>query len=206
MQAEKNKASSADKEKARILTPEFRVSFPHLFKPSGMKGTSPDSHKYSVTMLFEKDSDLSIIKGAIKQAKINYFGPNKSEWPDDILSPVGDGDSPKNADKEGYKNHWVIKASSNQDQKPGVVDEHVKEILDQAKLYPGCYARAYVYAYVWEFPKGSKRYGIGFILDHVQKLRDGKSFAGKKPADQVFSPVAGADDGGEEATATDDGF
>ncbi len=34
---------------SKILTPEFRVSFPAVFEPSGMEG---QEKKYSVTMLF----------------------------------------------------------------------------------------------------------------------------------------------------------
>jgi hypothetical protein len=167
----------------RILTPEFRVSFPHLFKPSGFKGTAP---KYSVTMLFAKNSDLKSIKTAMRAAKIAEFGPNKDLWPTKIESPVVDGDDPKFADREGYKGHWAIKALSNEESKPGLVDQNVQPILEPSKFYPGCYARAYVFARVWEF--GGK-YGVQFILDHVQKTRDGKSFGGKKPADQVFTPI-----------------
>lgn len=178
-----------DKEKTRVLTPEFRVSYPHVFKAQAVKPT--DKPKYSVTMLFPKDTDLSAIKAAMREAKIAKFGA-KENWPDDLESPVTDGDKPKFADKEGYKGCWVIKASTNEDQKPGVVDENVKPILDSSKFYPGCFARAYVYAYCWEY---MGKQGVGFILDHVQKLRDGKSFGGKKPADQVFTPVnAGEDD------------
>lgn len=195
-----SKQQKADKEKSRLLTPEFRVSYPHVFKASSIKGSKP---KFSVTMLFDKTSDLSPIKNAIKNAKIAAFGPNPKDWPEDLESPVVDGDKQKHADKEGYKGHWAIKASTNEDQRPGVVDENVQPITDPSKFYPGCYARAYVYAYVWEF--GGKQ-GVGFILDHVQKLRDGKSFGGKKPADQVFTPVnTGGDDDGDFDGDSDDG-
>jgi hypothetical protein len=185
-----------DKDKCRIVTPEFRVSYPHVFKPSVMKGTN-NPPKYSITMLFPKDSDLTLIKTAIRDAKIAAFGA-KENWPDNIMSPVEDGDKPTRtgaARGEGYEGHWAIKASTNESQRPSVVDENVQPIIDQADFYPGCFARASVFAYVWEFPKNSGRYGVGFILDHVQKLRDGESFGGKKPANEVFSPVnAGPED------------
>lgn len=177
-------AVKASKENSRVLTPEFRVSYPHIFKPNSIKGSKP---KYSITMLFPKSSDLTGLKQAIMQAKIAKFGA-KDNWPESLDSPVTDGDDPKHAAKEGYKDHWVIKASCNEESKPGVVDENVEDIIDQAKFYPGCYARAYIYAFAWEY---MGKNGVSFILDHVQKTRDGKSFGGKKPADQVFSPVNG---------------
>lgn len=172
----------------RVLTPEFRVSYPHVFKAQAPKPT--DKPKFSITMLFPKDTDMSGIKEALKQAKIAQYGPDKSEWPDDLQSPVVDGDSPKHAEKEGYKGHWVIKASSNEDQKPSVVDQNVEPILTPGDFYPGCYARAHVLATCWEY---MGKVGVMFILDHVQKLRDGKAFGGKKPVDQVFNKVSGDD-------------
>lgn len=180
-------SANTDKDKQRILTPEFRVSYPHVFKPNSIRGSKP---KYSITMLFPKKGDLSTLKEALNCAKANAFGPNKANWPSDLQTPVDDGDKEKYQDKDGYAGHWVVKASTNEDQKPGVVDQNVQPILNASEFYPGCYARAYVYAYCWEYM--GKR-GISFILDHVQKTRDGKSFGGKKPADQVFTPINAGD-------------
>lgn len=196
------KTKKQDKNLCRIITPEFRVSYPHVFKPQAPKPT--DKLKYSVTMLFPKDTDLMglspdgqprTMKEVIRNAKIAKFGKDKSEWPEDLESPVIDGDNPKFSDKDGYKGHWVIKATTSEEQRPSVVDNEMTPITEPSDFYPGCYARAYVYAYVWEY---MNRQGVGFILDHVQKLRDGKSFGGKKPVEQVFSPVASAEDEDDE--------
>lgn len=195
-----SKDDKASRDLCRVLTPKFRVSYPHVFKPQAPKPT--DKKKYSVTMLFPKTSDLSTIKEAIKQAKIAQFGPTKSDWPEGMGSPVTDGDDPKHADKEGYKGCWVIKASTSEEQKPQVVDQNLQEIIKVSDFYPGCYARAYIFARYWEY---MGKQGIHFILDHVQKLGDGKSFGGKKPADQVFTQV-GDGDGMEDAPAADEGF
>lgn len=190
------KAAKIDKDLCRIITPEFRVSYPHVFKAQAVKAT--DKPKFSITMLYPKDSDLMgsspdgkprSLKEVIKNAKLAQFGP-KENWPDGLESPVIDGDNPKFADKDGYKGHWVIKATTSEDQRPSVVDAEMAPITEASELYPGSYARAYVYAYVWEY---MGKQGVGFILDHVQKLRDGKSFGGKKPVEQVFSPVASAE-------------
>lgn len=184
-----------NKDLARVLTPTFRVSYPHVFKPQRVKPT--DKPKHSITMLFAKNSDLTAIKEAIKQAKIAKFGPDRADWPEELESPVNDGDAQKNADKEGYKGHWAIKATANEESKPGVVDADMNEIISPSEFYPGCYARAYIFAYVWEY---MGKQGVGFILDHVQKVKDGKSFGGKKPVDQVFTPVSSGDDDIDEDT------
>lgn len=200
------KAPKANKDLCRIITPSFRVSYPHVFKAQQVKPT--DKPKFSVTMLFAKDSELlgqspdgkpRSMKEVIKNAKLAEFG-SKENWPDGLESPVIDGDDPKFADKEGYKGHWVIKATTSEDQRPSVVDAEMVPITEASDFYPGCYARAYIYAYVWEY---MNKQGVGFILDHVQKLRDGKSFGGKKPVEQVFSPVI-ADDGDDEDFDADD--
>lgn len=182
----------AEREKCRITTPEFCVSYPHLFKPQAMKGGVP---KYSVTMLFKKTTDLGPIKLAMKQAKIVEFGPDKDKWPKGLESPVTDGDDPQYADREGYKGCWAIKATTGQEFKPGVYivgpeDEDgnstLVEVTDPAVIYPGCYADAVIFARVWEF--GNKQ-GVQFILDHIRKRKDGTAFGGKKPAAQSFAPL-----------------
>lgn len=185
-------AKTKRSEETKIVTPEFRIAYPHLFKAQAMPGTK-NAPKFSITMLFDKTSDMDVLKKAMTAAKIDKFGPDKKQWPV-MASAVKNGDDPKYADKEGFKGHHAISASTNEDQRPGVVDRNGNDILDPAILYPGCYARAAVMAYIWEFPKDSGKYGVGFILDHVQKLRDGKSFGGKKPASAVFGRVEGAAD------------
>jgi hypothetical protein len=182
------KKKKINREKCRTVTPTFRVSYPHVFKPQAYRDT--DKPKYSITMLFPKSADLSPLKEIIKQAKIAAFGPDKSEWPDELESPVSDGnthiDEATGEIKEGYKDHWVVKASSNEDQKPSVVDQDVEPIINQSDFYPGCYARAQVLATTWKY---MRKQGVMLILDHVQKVKDGKPFGGKMPADKVFQPI-----------------
>ena len=200
MASNKNESNEAQ----RILTPEFRVSYPHVFKPNAIKGSAP---KYSVTMLFPKSADLSSIKLAMKHAKIAEFGPDKANWPAEMMSPVTDGDLPKYAQKEGYKGQWAIKATSNEISKPDVVDfPNANPIINPGDFYPGCYARAQVFARVWEFPEGSGRYGTHFILDCVQKTKDGKSFSSKKSAKDVFNPGGAVNDDMNDSDGDDEDF
>lgn len=185
------------------MTPEFRVSFPHVFKAQAPKPT--DNPKFSITMLFPKEKELVgevpktgeplSFKKVIYRAKVAKFGPDKADWPEEIQSPYRDGDDKKYADKLGYAGHWAIKAISSEDQRPMVVGRDKQPLEKPADLYPGCYARASLLAYVWEY---MGNYGVGFILDHVQKLRDGEAFGGKIPVDQAFSPLDDEEDESEE--------
>ncbi len=209
------KKQKSNKLPCRMITPYFRVSYPHVFKAQAMSGSKP---KYSITMLFPKNSDLMgqtlpdengvfqkiSIKDIMRNAKVSEFG-TKENWPDDLESPVTDGDHPDNADKEGYKGHWAIKASSSEDQKPGVVDANGEPITISGELYPGCYARAFVYARVWKHDD-TNRVGVQLILDHVQKVKDGKSFGGKKPVEQVFGAINAGDDDSESEDNEDFDF
>lgn len=182
----------------RVLTPEFRVSYEHVFKAQAPNKN--DQPKYSMTMLFPKDTDLSKLKEAIKQAKIQEYG-SKENWPDDLQSPVSDGNTHKDKEtgeiKDGYKDHWVVKSSSSEEQKPGIFNEKGEEIIDQKEFYSGCYARAQILAWPWEYM--GKR-GVKFILDGAQKLRDGKPFGSKKDLSKVFAPVSN----GEDSSFNDD--
>ena len=184
--AEAKKKKKIDKEKVQTITPTFRVSYPALFKPQGDEG----KEKYSVTMLFPKDTDISKIKKIIKNAKIAEFGADESEWPK-LRSPIRDGDHEDFADKEGYEGMWVIRASSIPESKPGLVDKDGEHITSPSEFYPGCFARAQIFAKCYEYM--GKR-GVQIILDHVQKMKDGKAFSSKKPVEQVFGPVNSGDE------------
>lgn len=192
----KNMSKKDFSEERRIMTPEFVASYPCVFKTNSIKGSTP---KFSITMLFPKNADLSVIKLAIKHAKIDEFGPNKTDWPTDMMSPVVDGDLPKYAKKEGYPGHWVIKASSMEEAKPTVFDSKGKEMMDAKLFYPGCIARAQIWARVWEF--GSKQ-GIQFILDGVQKIKEGKPLSTRGPV--KFDPIGVSQDEMDLDDASDD--
>jgi len=189
------------KNSCRIVTPAFRVAFPNVFKPSGFRG---GNLKYSLVMLFKKEQDLKEIKKALKSAKIMEWGANPRNWPENIAMPITDGDSPKTSAYDGFKGCWAIKASSSAEAKPSVVDyPGSNPIIDPSEFYPGCVARAQIFARVWEFPEKSGRFGIQFILDHVQKLKDAKPFGSKKAAKDVFAIEVDGDDEYEDVEVSD---
>lgn len=194
------------KEKCRIQTPVFRVGFPHLFKPQAIKGNTKLT--FSVQMLFPKETDLTIVKEAMRNAKLLKFGP-KENWPKKFVSPVVDGDDPEFAKtREGYKGCWVIKASAQEDQKPVVLgsekDEEGKyvRITNPGDFYPGCYARAIIFAFGWDNVGGK---GVSFGLDHIQKVKDGKQFGGRKSPEESFSPIGPGDESEDAEDDEDNG-
>jgi hypothetical protein len=177
-----------DHDKCRVVTPTFRVSFEHVFKAQSPKGE--DKKQFSVTMLFPKDTDMGPINRAILYAKIGQYGEDKTKWPK-IASPIKDGDHEKYKDMEGYAGHYVIKAISPEDRPPQIVNQQLEDIIDQKEFYSGCYARANIYAFSWEY---MKKHGVSFNLNHVQKVKNGKPFTSRKNAKEVFSPLSAGDD------------
>lgn len=186
-----------DIELRKCTTPKFRVSFPNVFKPKSFKGGDP---KYSITMLFDKKTDLAKMKLAAKNAGIEKFGPVES-WPKDkktgkskLKMPFRDGDDERE-DLDGFTNCIFVNATSKSP--PQVIDKDGKTTLtSEVDLYAGCYARATLIAFGFD-NEGSK--GIAFALQNIQKWEDGEPFSGKPKAEDEFEAIEGA-----ESTAEDD--
>lgn len=183
------------KQETKLLTPEFRVSFPSVFEPSGMDGAKK---KYSVTMLIPKTVDISALK-ALRDAVIAEKFPDPSKRPKGLKNPIRDGD--EKSELDGYAGHYFIAARSMT--KPGLVNASVKPIISQDEFYAGCYARATITAYYYD-QSGNK--GVAFSLQNIQKLRDGEPFSGRSKAEDDFGPADGVQPVGVTAGSDDDMF
>lgn len=179
----------------KITTPPFRVSFPHVFEPhSGFENQEP---KYSLTMLFPKDSNLAPLKKLAKEAAIKKWG---DKIPSNLRNPFRDGTAEK-PELEGYEGMIFVAASSKM--KPGIVDQSVNPILDQSDFYAGCWARATITAFAYD-TMGNK--GVAFGLQNIQKLKDDEAFSGRAKAEDEFDPVEGYEPAEDGQTAEEDIF
>ncbi|MGN7613065.1 DUF2815 family protein [Magnetococcales bacterium HHB-1] len=170
----------------KLMTPEFRVSFPNLFK--ARKANENAEPKFSVAMLFKKGENLKALRRMANEAAKEKWG---NKVPKNIRMPFLDqGDH----DYEGYEPGAVLIRASSKFQ-PGVVDAKVQQIIDESEIYPGCYARATVRAYAYDVA-GNR--GVAFGLQNLQKLRDGESLGGRTRAEDDFSPVEDDDDLNDE--------
>ena len=193
--------SNDTKAPVKLMTPVFRVSFPHLFRPSDNK-TEDGKAKYQLSMLFPPGTDLALLKKAARECAEQHFN---GKIPPRLKTPFLDAGT---YEYEGYEPGWtLIRVSTTT--KPGVVDQNVQPIIDEAEFYPGCWARATVTVYGWTF-KGNN--GVSFGLQNVQKIKDDDSFGGgRRKAEDDFAPVEGASTGddifggaaNEAADATD---
>lgn len=194
-------------EKLKTLTHVFRVSFPQVFEAKSFAEQKP---KYSVTMLFEKDVDLSApaaegfisLKRAALNAAIEKWGP-KDQWSPKIKSklrmPFRDGDTDR-PDTPGYEGCIFVVATSVQ--RPGLWDLKYRPITDAEEFYAGCYARAEVIAKAYD---EAGNIGVSFYLQNIQKVKEGEAFSGRSSdPTSIFPNNIDADDDEEELEADDD--
>ena len=85
-----------------------------------------------------------------------------------VMASLKDGDVEKPGD-DVYKDSYFISAKSKS--KPQVVDKFLNVIKDKKEVYSGCYGRASMSFYPYNY-KNNK--GIACYLGNVQKLEDGE--------------------------------
>lgn len=173
--------ASEEKSKRRaIITPTACAIFVYVWEPreSMNEGQPP---QYSLSLLFKKTTDISALRAAVAEAAKEKFG-NK---PGKLKDPFREADELETPPK-GYRGGVYITAKSKT--KPGIVDGDLNVILDQSDFYPGCVCRASVTPWAFD-KKGTK--GVTFLLNNIQKIKDGTRLDGKKSAEEEF---AGIDD------------
>lgn len=180
----------------KVITPEFRVSFPKVFKAEFNKMSKKE--EFSVVALFKHGQDLSALKTAIKAVLTEEFGPDQTKWPKNIRSPLRDqGEKIKVDEKTGKEvipaghEKGAIFLNLKSKTRPGVVDQSVQPIIDESEFYAGCWAIASVNAYFYD-QAGNK--GVSFGLNNLQKVRDGDPLGGRSKPEADFAPIAGAAD------------
>jgi hypothetical protein len=180
-----------------LLTPKFRVAFPKVFKPERNELSGAD--EYTLVALFDNDEDLSGLKAAIKQAAINKWG---DKLPKGLRNPIRDGEEKRRDDGSipaGYEGCHFVNMKCRK--RPGVVDENLQDIIDEADFYGGCYARAQVHVMAYD-QKGNK--GVSCYLNHVQKLADGDAFGtGRVSPQQAFEAASGKAAGSSASSSSD---
>lgn len=180
----------------KVITPEFRVSFPAIFKPVSFEGGAA---KYKVNMMFPKNTDLSAMK-ALAKAAIEDKWPDKAKRPKDLRNPFRDGDTEK-PDWPEYADTIFVAATSGM--KPGLVDQEMQPIIEEGEFYAGCYAKASVTAYGYN---KAGNVGVAFGLQNLMKTKDGEPFSGREAPEVDFADtVASVDaEGPAGATKTED--
>lgn len=170
----------------KLVTAEFRVSYPSVFKARANNINPNAPAKYELTMLFPKSHPAArtAIEDAINAAVAAKWG---AKVPKGLKLPIKDGDEKESPE---YAGHWYLKATSTH--RPGLVNADKSPIAeDDGAFYAGCYARAQIRAYAYD-QAGNR--GVSFDLQNVQKLRDGEPFSGRDSAEEAFDAVSGGGD------------
>jgi len=181
-----------------VLTPEFRVSYPHVFTSSLNKLSN--KMEFSLEAIFPPGTDLKALQNEAVKVLKEEFGDNVAAWPTDLKKPFKKHEDRTKTDKktgetflpDPYEVGGVF-LSLRSLQKPGLVDESVQPIIDPSLFYAGCYARAAVNAYAYR--KGGN-VGVNFGLQHIQYTRKGDPLGNRTTPEEAFTPIEGADGAG----------
>lgn len=188
----------------KVMTPPFRMSYPHLFKPYSMDNNEP---KFQLTMLFPKGADLKALIKAADQSMTAKWG----QRPKKFKSPFLDGDE---MEQESFHGTTFIRTATKE--MPSIINGRKEEVIESHLVKAGFWARATVNPYCWTF-KSKKGVSFGllnvqllpldFVIDFYksQKLDYDfveEPFTSRTTADQDFDEV---DDPGEDPSNYDNG-
>lgn len=168
------------KKSERLITPEATAMFVYVWEPRAPinEGGEP---QYAISLLFKKSqfADLAKMRLAVKKAQEEKFGTKTNG----LKSPFRSADDLESV-PPGYKGGFMITAKSKN--KPGIVDADLNAITEPMEFYPGCKCKASVTAFAYD-KKGSK--GVTFLLNNLQKVKDGTRLDGRKSAEEEFDAV-----------------
>jgi hypothetical protein len=180
----------AKKKKASFETYELTIkdvilSYPVLANPKPFKGKS----YYSIDGLMKKNHpQIERFKKLIELARKDAYGPDKSEWPDDMKEFILNGDD--NEGSQGYAGKFYFKAST-QNAVP-VVDME-KKAFSPSAVKGGMWGSIAVNIKAWENDGDT---GVSVYLAGVQVNtdRDYDAFGGGKSVDSMFGDSDNDDD------------
>ena len=177
-----------------IVTPKFRVSYPHVFRPK--LNNLSKKMEYSVVAVFPLKTDFKKFEETIKKV-IEEKWPDPKKRPKNIQMPLKDNEL--RADKEtgklappyeegGFHMNLVSKPKNDGTPatRPGIVNQQAQPIMDESEFYAGCFAQARISVFAWEY---AGKFGVGVGLDSIQKVAEGAPLTSRVKAEDFFKPV-----------------
>ncbi len=172
------------KDLRKVVTgPNTRFSYANVWEPRKFKG---DRAKYSICLIIPKEDGetLSKVEQAIAEAyrqgqeKLTVNG--KTAALSSLTLPLRDGDMDKRVDSV-YHHAYYINARS--DMPPGIVDGSLNRITEKSGFYSGCYGRASIHFYAFNY---DGKMGIACGLNNLQKLADGPALGNWSTPEEDF--------------------
>lgn len=175
------------KDLTKVVTgPKTRFSYANVWEPRKFKG---DRAKYSICLIIPKEDGetLSKVEQAIAEAyrqgqeKLTVNG--KTAALSSLILPLRDGDMDKREDSV-YHHAYYINARS--DMPPGIVDGSLNRITEKSGFYSGCYGRASIHFYAFNY---DGKMGIACGLNNLQKLADGPVLGNWSTPEEDFGDI-----------------
>lgn len=163
-------AATAKKPKVIVRTPLFRADYPKVFQPD------QKYQRYSVNMIFDKDTDVKEFVGKINEVIRANFGANP---PASLKKPLKKGMIEKKTGKPVERYDGLINGKAGSKFQPEVVDARKQKITDPKEIYAGCYC----YAMVELAPHED---GVSLRLLALQKVKDGEPFYERQSVSAYF--------------------
>ncbi len=167
-----------------VTGPNVRFAYAYVWKPRKMEG---EREKYSVSLIIPKDDreTLGKVEAAIQlaydQGQEKLRGDDGKILPISAIAlPLRDGDLERRNDP-AYTHSYFLSAKSHV--QPGIVDANLNRITDKTRFYSGCYGRASIHFFAYNFD--GKR-GIACGLNNLQKVADGEVLGGRSSPEQDF--------------------
>lgn len=171
-----------------IVTPKARLSFPQLFVARSFQDQEGQKKEFRADLIFDsqdafkekgktKRGETPSMIGAINNAKVDQWGPNKDKWPKMPFPVFKKGSERTNKDGEvyeGYDGKWFVTAKSGEKFPPKVLLANGQPASEK-DLYGGCFVKAALLARPYAF---GKNFGVRFILLQLIKVGDGERFGG----------------------------
>lgn len=167
----------------KIITPNFRISYPHVFEP---KADDRGELFYSCAMVFEAGTDLSKLEAEAMKVGKEKWG-NKFQPGPSFHFPFR-----TDAAAKGYPEGSTF-FSAKTKTKPGIVSRYAgpdgkpQAITDPNEVYAGAVFRASIRFYAFET---DKKKGVGVALNNLQKMADGERMDGRMKAEDEFDADA----------------
>lgn len=168
----------------KIVTGLVRFSYCDVFQPRAVnEGEEP---KYSICILIDKsdketvDKVKAAVNAAIGSNTSTLAGKNGQVNKATLKMPLRDGDTDR-PDDPAFEGKYFFNATTKR--KPAVVDINRDPILDSDEFYSGCYGRASVNFYAFNF-QGTK--GIAVSLNALQKIKNGEPLGGFVDVEEAF--------------------
>lgn len=180
-----------------LRAPRAVLSYPHLFvayvnEKDRAQGKKP---MFSCTLIFDAEAQATSEWAALKK-EANRVA--LAEWDQATLQAMIDGQKFKspfiNGDLLAAKNpecagKTVLRVKTGI--KPGIVDEQVRPITDETKIYPGCKVIASLNAYIYKPTRENPAMGCGvnFGLRNIQFAGDGAPLGNRTRPEDDFVPL-----------------